>query len=153
MLNTMINKGVPRRAFLRMLMGAVAVGAVGRAMSASQILLPMSPETTIGPSLKGTLSNRLFSGLIGQAFTLVNLRNPKSKYRAHLQEVVELNTVYISPETDQFYLVFQIDDSRILSSGTYRVQHATAGRTQLFLQAVNSDTSGSYCRADFNLLL
>lgn len=153
MLNTMINKGVPRRAFLRMLMGAVAAGAVGRAMSASQILLSTASETAIGPSLKDTLSNQLFAGLIGQTFTLVNLRKPKSKYRAYLQEVVELNTVYSSPETDQFYLAFQIDGNRTLLAGTYRVQHATAGKTQLFLQAMSSDVPGSYCRADFNLLL
>jgi len=153
MLNKMINKTVPRRAFLRLLMGVAAGSVVGRAMSASPVLLPMAQETAIGSNLKGPLSSQLFAGLIGQRFTLANLRNPQNRYRASLQDVVELNTAYISPETDQFYLVFQIDGNHALPDGMYRVQHAAAGKMQLFLQAMPSDMSGSYCRADFNLLL
>jgi hypothetical protein len=143
----MVAKGINRRTFLRLLVGAVAAGYAGTGMSAAQSLMPW----TAGVSLNGPLNYELFAALVGDTFTL-SMLDPKNKYSAQLQ-LVEANPVFLSSENDQFYLVFQVDDSNTALNGTYRIKHATAGKMQIFLLPMGDDMGGNYCRADFNLLL
>lgn len=142
-----MDKTLPRRTFLRMLAGAVAVGFTGASMSATKALLSQKA----GVRLDGPLSYNLFSSLVGQNFTLV-VRDKKSNYRVRLQ-LLEVNSVFLSPDNDQFYLVFKVFDTKSRPGGVYHVQHATAGSTRLFLQPMDHLKLGRCCRADFNLLV
>jgi len=142
-----MNKNIPRRAFLRMLAGVVAAGFTGGGMSATKTLL----SQRAGVRIDGALSYSMFASLVGENFTLT-MSDRKNKYRVLLQ-LVAINSVFLSPENDQFYLVFQMVDSKARPNGVYRIQHATAGSTKLFLQPMGGDIPGNYCRANFNLLL
>ena len=138
---------LPRRAFLRRLAGVVAAGFAGGGMSATQALL----SQTSGIRIDGALSYGTFVALVGQNFTL-NVLDKKVKTRLRLQ-LVEVNSVRLSPNNDQFYLLFKLYDPKARPNGVYRIQHVTAGSTNLLLQSTDSLKLGNCCRADFNLLV
>lgn len=143
----MLNKSIHRRTFLRMLAGTIAAGYAGRGAYASQDLL--SPST--GISLNGPLSYEIFAALLGESFMLSKLTG-KNRRITRLK-LVEANPVFLSPENDQFHLVFQAFKTDVTINGTYRIRHPSAGEMQIFLQPMGSDMPGNYCRADFNLLV
>ena len=141
-----MNKTLSRRTFLRMLTGVAAVSFAGGGMSATKILL----SRPSGIRLDGTLSYNTFVSLVGQNFSLLVMAN-KTKRCVRLQ-LVEVNPVALTPYNDQFNLVFKVFDTKARPNGVYRIQHAKAGSTQLFLQPMDNDITGNYCRAEFNLL-
>lgn len=101
-------------------------------------------------TLNGALSYYTFASLIGHPFKLI-VAGPERKYavRMRLEDVV---SVSLQPGNDQFYLVFKVFSNSIRPNGTYQIRHATAGGTMLFLQSMDGNVAGNYCRADFNLL-
>ncbi len=139
-------KKIPRRTLLKMLFTAVAAGFSAGGMSATQKLI-IAPSRN---SFRGKLSYALFSGLMGQNFTMVMIE-PHKKYRV-LMQLVEINSVYLSPENDQFNIVFRLANETARPNGVYTVAHATAGNTQLFLQPMSNGPAGNFCIANFNLL-
>lgn len=140
------NKGIRRRAFLRMLAGTIACGYVGRLPYAFQSLLPKQAA-----SLNGPLSFDTFAALLGETFCLSGLDSPGC-YRSLLQ-LKEINSLARSSINDQFYLVFQADSATDQLNGVYQIQHLTAGSMQIFLQSMGNKMPGHYLRAEFNLLL
>jgi hypothetical protein len=140
-----MDKHIPRRTFLRMLTGVVAAGFAGGGMSATKALL----SRPSGIRIDGALSYNTFASLVGQDFTLTML-DRSIKYRMRMQ-LVEVNSVFLSPNNDQFYVIFKVFDTK-RPNGVYPIQHATAGSAKLFLQPMGKKMSGNYCRAEFNLL-
>jgi hypothetical protein len=88
--------------------------------------------------------------LMGETFALVMVE-PKRKYRVRMQ-LVEVNSVYLSPDNDQFNVVFKLANNRIRPNGVYRIVHAVKGSIHLFIQPMGKNLAGNYCIANFNLL-
>jgi len=137
---------LPRRTILKMLATTIAACFTGVGISATQNLLTPPSETGFGRQF----SYSTFSSLMGETFTLV-IVEPQRKYRVRMQ-LVEINSVFLSPENDQFNLVFKLANSRTKPNGVYRILHATKGSANLFLQPMGNELAGNYCIANFNLL-
>lgn len=142
-----MNKRIPRRSFLRLFLGGIAAGYAGSGFGAGRLLQSKVPRRR----LNGKMSYQIFAALVGETFTLTQAKGER-QYRARAQ-LLEVNTVFLSAENDQFYLVFELDDNQTPPNGVYRLRHATAGSTRLFLQPMGNDMPGNCCRAEFNLLL
>lgn len=143
----MNNQGLPIRTFLRMLADGDIAGYAGTGTYATQVLFP--EMSTV--SLNGPLSYEIFAALLNDIFYLYRL-DPKSRYRAQIK-LVEANSLFLSSENDQFNLIFATGKNPIALNETYRLQHASAGDTTIFLQPALGNRPGNFCRADFNLLL
>jgi len=130
-----------------MILGAIAVGYAGSGVGAGRLVKKYRSRR----SLNGKLNYQVFAALVGQSFTVTQPKSPE-KYRARMQ-LVEAETVFLSAENDQFYLIFELDGDQVQPNGVCRIHHATAGSTQLYLQSTGNDLPGNYCRAEFNLLL
>lgn len=139
-------KKIPRRTLLKFMATIAAAGFAGGGMSATQKLI----ATPSRNSFRGKLSYSLFSGLMGQTFSLVMVE-PHKKYRV-LMQLVEINSVFLSPNNDQFNIVFRLSNETARPNGVYTISHATAGNTQLFLQPLSHGFAGNFCIANFNLL-
>lgn len=133
-----------RRHFLKLLATTLGAGLAGSVSPALQAVV-------VRPRLSGKHSYAKFAVLLGDTFTL----SDKEKHINNLikLQLMEVTTVALNPENDQFYLVFEVLGSDFKPNGTYLIRHARAGATQLFLQPITSDLSGNFCRADFNLLI
>ena len=142
-----MKKCLPRRTFLKYVLSSWIVG-----FSTSEGNLSYAAIASgIGPKLNGALSYQLFAALVGQTFKLAIVdTNQNYTVRMLLTEIV---AVSLTPENDQFYLVFQVLNSKVQPNGVYRIRHATAGSTKLLLQPMGNGMAGNFCRADFNLLL
>ncbi|MBK8816390.1 MAG: hypothetical protein IPN42_13215 [Methylococcaceae bacterium] len=137
---------LPRRTVLKMLATAIAAGFAGVGISATQNVLVAATGAGFGKRF----SYSTFASMMGETFTLVMVE-PQRKYRVRMQ-LVEINSVFLSPENDQFNLVFKLANSITKPDGVYRVLHATRGSANLFLQPMGNELDGNYCIANFNLL-
>jgi hypothetical protein len=130
-----------------MILGGIAAGYASTGVGAVRFWKSAVPSR----SLDGKLSYGVFVALVGENF-IITQPESHTEYRAHAQ-LVEANTVFLSSENDQFYLIFRLDGDQVPPNGSYRIQHVTAGKVQLFLQPMGNESLGNYCRAEFNLLL
>ena len=140
-------KNLPRRTILKMLAATIAASFTGVGLSATQTFLT-SP--LVGSGFGRNLSYSTFSSLMGETFTLIMVE-PQRKYRVRMQ-LVEVNSVFLSSENDQFNLVFKLANSGTKPNGAYRILHVTEGSANLFLQPMGNELVGNYCIANFNLL-
>lgn len=142
-----MNKCLPRRTFLKYVLSSWIGGFSTSAGNLSYAAI----SSGIGPNLNGALSYQIFAALVGQSFKLA-LVDTNQNYSVRMQ-LTEIVPVSLTPENDQFYVVFQVLNSKVQPNGVYRIRHATAGSTKLLLQPMGNGMDGNYCRADFNLLL
>lgn len=131
-----------RRRFTYILMSLALLGS-GRSTRANAA---DSNVTENGVSLEGPLSRDVFRALVGQQFSLLLTHRPITLI---LRRVVDDPA---RPESGQFVVVFQGAPDLVLKDGTYRVTHATAGTTLLYLRPTKSDDRFSYFEAPFNVL-
>jgi hypothetical protein len=126
-----------RRQFVRTVAAAVALAPGWGGATAA---------TGTGVSLTGVPGREVFRALRLQPFTLW------LDSRAEGLFLVRVDDDDSDAHCEQFTVVFLGPLRLALSEGVYRVSHATAGTTHLFLQAAGTDHRYSYHKATFNLL-
>jgi uncharacterized protein DUF6916 len=131
-----------RRRFTYTLMGLALLGS-GRSTRANAA---DSNVTTNGVSLEGPLSRGVFRALVGQEFSLLLTNRPATLVLRSVDDDPA------RPDSGQFVVVFQGAPDLVLKDGTYRVTHATAGTTLLYLRPKKGDDRFSYFEAPFNML-
>jgi len=141
-----MKNGINRRQFLKYSLVPFVVGISAAGYKAS--LAAISVLT--GQTLNGALGYYTFANLLGQPFKLIVVE-AKRKYAVQMR-LDEVVSVSLTPGNDQFYLVFKVLSNTTRPNGTYRIRHAAAGSTMMFLQSLGDSVVENYCRADFNLL-
>ena len=124
-----------RRRFVYTLGGFIVLGA-GQWRAA----------TAAGVSLEGPQSWEVWAALVKDTFSLL-LDN-----RSEELFLLRVDDNGAKPGSEQFTVTFTARRELILLDGTYRIAHATAGTTEVFLQPVGNDQSYNYYRASFNIL-
>ena len=127
-----------RRRFTCTLAGLVLLGGAGSAGA--------NPADPKAGSLEGPLSRDVFRGLVREEFSVL-LANS-----AATLVLVRVDDDPRSPDGRQFVVVFEGSADLKLGEGTYRVTHATAGTTDLYLRPRPPASGHSYYEAPFNLL-
>jgi hypothetical protein len=130
-----------RRRFTYTLMG-LAMLASGRSTRANAA----DPNALNGVSLEGPLSRDVFRALVLQEFSLLLTNRPATLV------LLSVHDDAARPDSGQFIVVFQGPPDLVLQDGTYRVTHATAGTTLLYLRPKKRDDRFSYFEAPFNVL-
>ena len=131
-----------RRRFTFTLMGLALLGS-GRSTRANAA----DPNVTAnGVSLEGPLSRDVFRALVGQEFSLLLTNRPAALV------LLSVDDDAARPDSGQFILVFQGPPDLVLTDGTYRITHATAGTTLLYLRPKKREGRFSYFEAPFNVL-
>jgi hypothetical protein len=97
-------------------------------------------------SLEGPLSRDVFRALVGQEFSVLLVNRTATLTLARVDEDPK------RPDGGQFTVTFRGAPNLVLRDGTYRVTHATAGTTGLYLRPRASNDQYSYYEAAFNLL-
>lgn len=92
----------------------------------------------------------IFAALLGHYFAVSRL-DSKLGHLGRLQ-LVAANKTASTAQTEQFTLGFLGPTGDPLAQDTYRIQHATIGKADIFLQPACSDRLGHYYQACFNLL-
>ena len=98
-----------------------------------------------GVSLEGPPSRDTFRSLVNQEFSLL-LDN-----RAASLSLVRVEDDVARGDGEQFTATFRGPHGLVLQEGVYRIAHATAGTTELFLQPAGNDPRYNYYKASFNL--
>jgi hypothetical protein len=127
-----------RRRFTYTLMGLIALGS-GR-WTATATAMPARV------SLEGPLTREVFLSLLKDPFSLL-LDN-----RAKELVLVSVEDDESRPDSEQFTPLFEGSRDLVLAEGMYRISHATAGTTQVFLQSAGQHGLHQYYKASFNLL-
>ena len=130
-----------RRRFTYTVIGLVLLGP-GRSARANAA----DSNVTSGVSLEGPLSRDVFRALVRQEFSLLLTNRPATLV------LLRVDDDAARPDSGQFIVVFQGAPDLVLKDGTYRVTHATAGTTLLYLRPRGRDDRYSYYEAPFNLL-
>lgn len=131
-----------RRQLTYILMGLAIFGAV-RSTDAT----PADPKGASGAvSLEEPVTRDVFRALVREPFSLL-LDN-----RAATLILLRVDDHVADPGIIQFTVVFQGPGDLRLSDGTYRVTHATAGTTMLYLRPKGRDDRYTYYEAPFSLL-
>lgn len=131
-----------RRQFTYTLMGLAMLGS-GRSTRANAA----DPNVTAnGVSLEGPLSRGVFRALVGQEFSLLLTHRPATLV------LLRVDDDAARLDGGQFVVVFQGAPDLVLKDDTYRVTHATAGTTLLYLRPKKTDDRFSYFEAPFNVL-
>lgn len=97
-------------------------------------------------TLEGPLSRDVFRALVREEFSVL-LTN-----RAATLVLVRVDDVGAAPDGRQFVVVFEGGPDLRLGEGTYRVTHATAGTTDLYLRPKAPANGHTYYEAPFSLL-
>ena len=130
-----------RRRFTYTLMGLVMLGS-SRLTGPN----PADPNVTAdGVSLEGLLSRDVFRVHIREEFSLLLANRAATLALLRVDDGAR-------PGDRQFSVVFQGSLDLKLAEGTYRVTHATAGTTLLYLRPKGHDDRYSYYEAPFNLV-
>jgi hypothetical protein len=127
-----------RRQFARVLSGVLVLGWAGGTAAHAADGRPAA-------SLEGPLTLEVFRALVGEEFSVL-LSN-----RAATLVLVRVDDAG-RPNSGQFVAVFEGGRDLALGDGTYRVTHATAGTTMLYLRPGGSHDGHSLYEAPFNVL-
>ena len=133
-----------RRRFTYTLMGLALLGS-GRSTRASAA---DANVTAKGVSLEGPLSRDVFRALVGQEFSLLLTNRPATLV------LLRVDDDSARPDSGQFIVVFRgASDLKVVNvlEGTYRITHATAGTTELYLRPKGGDDRYVYFEAPFNV--
>ena len=131
-----------RRRFACTLMGFVILGS-----ARSTLAIAADPTVSSGGvSLEGPLSRDVFRALVREEFSLLLVNRPATLV------LLRVDDDAARPGSGQFLVVFQGSRHLQLAEGTYRVTHATAGTTLLYLRPNGRDDRQSYYEATFNVL-
>lgn len=130
-----------RRRFTGALLGFVLLGSDRPAGAAAADAAAGSTAA----SLEGPLSQAVFRALVKEPFSVLLANRPPSTL------VLLRIDGTARPDGNQFTVVFQGPADLRLFAGTYRVTHATAGTTQLFLRPRTGEGPYTYYEAPFNL--
>lgn len=131
-----------RRGFFNALVGAGFLGVARRAGAAAAA----PPRTPRRVRIDGKLSRAVFAALEREPFRI------SLKGHVIVLTLAGITDGPISPETEQFVVVFTGPRGLVLDEGLYTVRHVTAGSARLFLQPAPADEHFSYCQASFNLM-
>ena len=103
-------------------------------------------------SLEGELSKELFTALKNETFKVYGGEGLVEVTVLQLIDIRDSEHNNASSQIDQFSVVFRGANEVRLAKGVYFFEHASAGKSRLFIEPVGSDAQGSYFEADFNLL-
>ena len=102
---------------------------------------PGDPHVTSGGvSLEGPLSRDVFRALVGEKFSLLLDNRAATLVLLKVEDAAR-------PDDHQFIVVFQGPRELNLLDGTYRVAHATAGTTLIYLRPRGRDDRYNYYEA------
>jgi hypothetical protein len=129
-----------RRGFVNAL---VSGGFLAFVRSAGAAAPPRTPRRV---RIDGRSSRAVFAALQGETFRFA------LNGRVAAWTLTEITDGPITPETEQFTVVFRGPRGLVVKDGLYDVRHVTAGSARLFLQPSPADEHFSYCEASFNLM-
>ena len=130
-----------RRRFTSTLTGFVLLG-LSRSTGANPADSKVASD---GVSLEGPLSRDVFRALVREEFSVLLANRTATLVLLRVDDGAR-------PDDRQFSVVFQGSLDLKLAEGTYRVTHATAGTTLLYLRPKGHDDRYSYYEAPFNLV-
>lgn len=126
---------------------AILAGLVLLAGAVSSAANPEAPKPgSTGLSLEGPLSRDVFRALVREEFSVL-LSN-----QAATLVLVRVDDVPPSADGRQFVVIFEGSPDLKLGEGLYRLTHARAGTTDLYLRPTPSAGGHSYYEAPFSLL-
>lgn len=131
-----------RRRFACTLAGLVWVAAAGSSGAA-----PGDPKAADRVSLEGALSRDVFRALVHEEFSVM-----VANRAAATLILVRVDDDPKRPDGGQFTVTFRAAPDLVLGAGTYRITHATAGTTDLYLRPVASNDRDTYYEAAFSLV-
>ena len=121
-----------RRRFTRTVLGLITL-ASGRPSGANP-----------AGGLEGPLTRDTFRALEGQEVSLLLPNRPATPLLLRVEDAARA-------DGSQFTVVFQGSPELKLAEGTYRITHATAGTTDVYLRPKGRDDRYSYFEAPFNV--
>jgi hypothetical protein len=131
-----------RRRFAHGLMGLVVL-----AFNRSTGAIAAADDTRVtaaDASLEGSPSREAFRALVREEFSLLLDNRSASLVLLRVEDGSR-------PGGEQFTVVFQGPRELVLLDGVYRIAHATAGTTEVFLQPAGHDNRYNFYKALFNL--
>jgi hypothetical protein len=131
-----------RRRLTWMLAALVVVGA-GGLVGANPAITKAGSEAV---SLEGPLTRDVFRALEREEFSVLLTNRPATLV------LVRVDDVGASPDGREFVVVFEGAPDLRLGEGTYRVTHASAGTTDLYLRPTRVANGHSYYEAPFSLV-